>query len=1238
MVARRALWALGVWFLAATVLPGGPPEAQAYTTGQKKEDPKEKKRKPLLDYQQMRRGRKVDRQMAEKREGIRRQIEDLLKFEKDPKEIPQLKFQLAENYFEEAQSFFDMGQELDEKLMKDPTNEKLRAEVAAEQAKLRKVEDEWRNKAIDMYMQLAKDYPDYPGRDQVLFYLGESLWDMKRQKEALTVHKELISTYPQSQYVPDAYLAFGDYYFDKAELDKALMAYKKVAEYKESQVYMYAIYKQGWCYYNLHEWDKAKESFQEVVHLSDLESASTGRKIDLRKEALNDFTLTYSHEGGAESAPRVFQRLAPKEAHDLLINLANMFFGDGKDKKAIVLYRWLIEQEKCSAEVPFYQGRVVDAASRVGEKRYTVSQVRRLLELFKEVEGCVKNPDARQKERIREAREMAELTLRKLSSIWYKEAKETQQKDTFEYAQELFGDYLDLFPESKDAYDMRFAYAELLFHRLGRYERAAVEYSKIVEEDLAYKKKNGKFPPKETDPKKRSAPGTYMCDSAFKAMQANRELLKKEKKADRKKRKEKKEEGKKDGAKPKQEAQPIPKNKLRFIRSAEIYMDHCPQDQDVGDVKYDIAKTYYDYYHLDEGIRRFDEIVRDFPKSDLAVYSANLVLDSLQEKEDFESLNTYARKYYKSPDLMANEKLRADLTRLIPEIAFKRVGNLEAMLANPPAGKPRLAEAKMHSKVAFAYIGFWREFPQHELADEALFNASVKYMQAERLDKARKARELLIEKFPESDLVPGTIFNLAENYERMADFDRAASLYERYAETYKKMKGLGKAVSYKERGKKPPPPPKGKDKKDKGKDAKKPEAKFEGNRRTWNLEDARDALLNAGVYREALRQFDKAVKDRNEFVDLFPDSDDAPKVFYSLGLMYERLGKLPQAAEIFKTYSTKYFKSNPDRAIAAHMKRAVLLRKAKKKVDWKEIDREVRETLKLYNLHKKKIKELPEAAEAAAHASFILAEPVYEDFIKYKFTLSGAGKKLEEGLKKMLAEKVKRFKKVETTYTDVAKLKQPEWAIASLYRIGRAYENFAETFYNAPLPKGLTPEQIDLYKGMLREQGQPFEDKAVAHFKAAVDKGSELGFYSDYSQKALEKLQHYRPAEFPREQLGFSLGLAAAPAFRNPLLLALWDDAKAKPELLNEPPLVTQRVGGEPVPAPAPEVKDREAPKDPDKGPPAGDQAKPGEPAKASGEAKPAEAAAKQPEPPKEPGDPASEAMQEDEPGDDEFE
>ena len=53
--------------------------------------------------------------------------------------------------------------------------------------------------------------------------------------------------------------------------------------------------------------------------------------------------------------------------------------------------------------------------------------------------------------------------LRELATTWHREAQKTQNKDTYALAQYLYKEYLDNFPNEKDAYVMSFYYAELLF-------------------------------------------------------------------------------------------------------------------------------------------------------------------------------------------------------------------------------------------------------------------------------------------------------------------------------------------------------------------------------------------------------------------------------------------------------------------------------------------------------------------------------------------------------------------------------------------------------------------------------------------------------------------------------------------------------------------------------------------------------------------------------------------------------
>ena len=179
---RRVLLAVVCVSFLVQGIPWSTTPAHAFT---KEKKGKKKQRRPTLEYQKYRRTREVDIKMAEKRSAIRNQLEALLKYEKDTKERPALLFRLAENYFEEATAYFNQAQRLDEKLAKDPENNRLRREIDVQKKSIRVTEDKWRAKAIDQYKAIISEFPRYPELDQVYFYLAGSLWDLERKKEGL---------------------------------------------------------------------------------------------------------------------------------------------------------------------------------------------------------------------------------------------------------------------------------------------------------------------------------------------------------------------------------------------------------------------------------------------------------------------------------------------------------------------------------------------------------------------------------------------------------------------------------------------------------------------------------------------------------------------------------------------------------------------------------------------------------------------------------------------------------------------------------------------------------------------------------------------------------------------------------------------------------------------------------------------------------------------------------------------
>src|SRR4029077_14908059 len=118
------------------------------------------------------------------------------------------------------------------------------------QAGYEKQEQEWLLKAVKGYIAATKFKKD-ERMDEVLFKLAYLLTSVKKEDQAREFFLRLIKDYPNSKYIPDAYLSFAEFYFEKGEMDAALKFYEKVEQFPKSSVYPYAVYKKGWCYVNL---------------------------------------------------------------------------------------------------------------------------------------------------------------------------------------------------------------------------------------------------------------------------------------------------------------------------------------------------------------------------------------------------------------------------------------------------------------------------------------------------------------------------------------------------------------------------------------------------------------------------------------------------------------------------------------------------------------------------------------------------------------------------------------------------------------------------------------------------------------------------------------------------------------------------------------------------------------------------------------------------------------------------
>src|SRR6185503_11122214 len=153
---------------------------------------------------------------------------------------------------------------------------KLKADAASAQNKAK----EYLIKAVKTYKGLTDNeaFRNYPKMDMALFYYGYTLQGGRYMDEARRVYDKLLKNYPRSKYVPEAHLAFADYFFEKGELANAESRYKMVLKFPQSSAYWYAMYKLGWIHLNLQRFQEALETFFQVAQ---------NTKNDKKQEILN---------------------------------------------------------------------------------------------------------------------------------------------------------------------------------------------------------------------------------------------------------------------------------------------------------------------------------------------------------------------------------------------------------------------------------------------------------------------------------------------------------------------------------------------------------------------------------------------------------------------------------------------------------------------------------------------------------------------------------------------------------------------------------------------------------------------------------------------------------------------------------------------------------------------------------------------------------------------------------------
>ena len=702
-----------------------------------------------------------------------------------------------------------------------------------------------------------------------------------------------------------------------------------------------------------------------------------------------------------------------------------------------------------------YQARIVDTVIRVGRKQVTLQQLRTLVKIIEDVEKSGNIKSDNDKKSLAEAKEMSERVMSNLAVNWHNEAKKTRDDQTFAYANEVYSDYMAIFPNSKKTYDLTFFWAELLNDNLQKYDKAAINYSKVVDIDakrIAEKQK----------------PGHWLTLATYDAVLAWDEVAKKLPPPAP------------DPKNPTAQIQ-LPDAQKKLLEACENYVKYVPKGDKVVEIQYKAAQIYYKYNYFDESSKRFDDICVNHPTHEVAEYACNLVVDTKNLRGDMTGMYETAKRYLAIEPLMkAHPKLQADLKQVVEQTAFKLVAAYEA--------KGQYAGA------AKKYLGFVDEFPKSSLSDAALSNASVDYFKAHHFDDSLAVRTRLVKEYPTSKFVPDALYANGEAFESVGDFEAAAEAYELYSHNFQKQSGLAGGLKNFQGG----------GKKAKGKRAaammSKGGAKSESPQH-YDESKAQAALFNAGVFREGLGQYKQALADRNMYLDMWPNSKDSEAVFLSIAGLYEKQNATGKAVGQYMDYEKKYFK-DPEKVLSAEAKIAKLMQKSGNK---KGADKKREEIAKFYaklnSGQKKKVEGAP--LEEVAWANYASNEANFNEYIRSKLKLNIFN---PNEFKKELKEKAQKLTTVQKGYTETVNYKVAGPGICALMKIGDAYAQLEKTLKDQKVPTSLPQEQQDGIREGLEQQADPLHQKAAEAYETAVAKSRELSAYNECSERSLKLL------------------------------------------------------------------------------------------------------------------------------------
>ncbi len=204
--------------------------------------------------------------------------------------------------------------------------------------------------AIEAYAAVIRRFPQHALVEDALYGLAYCYTEQGEPDRAAAEYSRLIQRYPQTRYSVEINMRLGEYYFEMEDLAQAIIHYQKVAEADNPNYKDKALYKMGWCYYNLDEYEKAIDTF---FSLLDYDLTGMAASESLANESIDILARSFAESTGTPGLVRMLSsRSHDPRSQDILFKLADLYKERSFYPEAIGTYKTFIKLYPAGKDLP----------------------------------------------------------------------------------------------------------------------------------------------------------------------------------------------------------------------------------------------------------------------------------------------------------------------------------------------------------------------------------------------------------------------------------------------------------------------------------------------------------------------------------------------------------------------------------------------------------------------------------------------------------------------------------------------------------------------------------------------------------------------------------------------------------------------------------------------------------------------------------------------------------------------